>query len=49
MALLATAPMTIKELVAQIKGNEQTILDTIRSLTEQGKISAEGAKLKAES
>jgi predicted transcriptional regulator len=44
--LLTTEPMTIKELVAQIKGNEQTIIDTVRSLTEQGKISAEESKLK---
>lgn len=48
LAILATTPMTIKELVAQIKGNEQAIIDAIRSLTEQGKISAEGTKLKAE-
>ena len=48
LTILATTPMTIKELVAQIKGNEQAIIDAIRSLTEQGKISAEGTKLRTE-
>ena len=46
LALLSTEPMTIKELIAQIKGNEQNIIDTIRQLTENGKISAEGSKLR---
>ena len=44
--LLSAQPMTIKELVAQIKGNEELIIETIRQLTEQDTISAEGAKLK---
>ena len=46
VSLLATEPMTIKELVAQIKGNEQSIIEAVRQLTEQGTISADGAKLK---
>jgi ATP-dependent DNA helicase RecQ len=46
LSLLATEPMTIKELVSQIKGNEQNIIDTVLQLTEQGVISAEGSKLK---
>ena len=45
LSLLATEPMSIKELVAKIKGNEQSIIETVRQLTEQGKISAEGSKL----
>ena len=45
---LATEPMTIKELVAKIKGNEQSIIEAVRQLTEQGKISAEGSKLSLE-
>ena len=46
LQLLATEPMSIKELVAQIKGNEQNIIDAVHRLTEQGKVSAEEAKLK---
>ena len=46
LRLLANEPMTIKELIAQIKGNEQNIIETVRQLTEQGKVSAEGSKLK---
>ena len=46
VSLLATEPMTIKELVAQIKGNEQSIIEAVHQLTEQGTISADGAKLK---
>ncbi len=45
LSLLATEPMTIKELIAQIKGNEQNIIEVVRRLTEQGKVSAEGSKL----
>ena len=45
LSLLATEPMTIKEVVAHIVGNEQNIIEAIRHLTEQGKISAEGSKL----
>ena len=45
LTLLATEPMTIKELVAHIVGNEQTIIEVVRHLTEQGKISTEGSKL----
>ena len=46
LALLATEPMTIKELIAKIKGNEQSIIEVIRQLTEKGIISAEDSKLK---
>ena len=49
LSLLATEPMTIKELVAQIKGNEQNIIEVVRQLTEKGEISAEGSKLRVES
>ena len=48
LALLSKEPMTIKELVAQIVGNEQTIIEAVRHLTEQGIISAEGTKLRVE-
>ena len=46
LSLLATEPMTIKEVVARIIGNEQTIIEAIRHLTEKGTISAEGSKLR---
>lgn len=46
ISLLSEEPMTIKELVAQIVGNEQTIIKAVRHLTEQGKISIEGTKLR---
>ena len=46
LSLLDTEPMTVKEVVAKIKGNEQSIIDAIRKLTEDGKISAEDSKLK---
>ena len=46
LSLLATEPMTIKELIAKIKGNEQTLVEIIRNLTERGIISAEESKLK---
>ena len=49
LRLLATEPMTIKELIAQIKGNEQNIIDIIRQLTENGTISAEESKLRLKS
>ncbi len=49
LCLLANEPMTIKELIAQIKGNEQNIIETVRQLTEQGKVSAEGSKLRIKS
>jgi ATP-dependent DNA helicase RecQ len=45
LALLTTEPMSIKEVIAKIVGNEQSIIETLRHLTEQGKISAEGSKL----
>ena len=45
LSLLATEPMTIKEVVSHIVGNEQTIIEAIRHLTEKGTISAEGSKL----
>ena len=48
LTLLANKPMPIKELIAQIKGNEQSIIEAIRQLTEKGTISAEGSKLKVE-
>ena len=46
LSLLATEPMTVKELVDRIKGNEQSIIEAIRQLTEKGAISAEGSKLR---
>ena len=46
LALLATEPMTIKELIAKIKGNEQSIIEVIRQLTDDGSISAEDSKLR---
>ena len=46
LTLLATEPMTIKELIAKIKGNEQTLIEIIRSLTERGIISAKESKLR---
>ena len=46
LSLLATEPMTIKELIAKIKGNEQTLVEIIRNLTERGIISAEESKLR---
>ena len=46
LALLSTEPMTIKELIAQIKGNEQNIIEAVRQLITEGKISAEGSKLR---
>ena len=49
LSLLATEPMSIKELVAKIKGNEQSIIEAVRQLTENGTISAEGSKLRVES
>lgn len=45
LSLLATEPLTIKEVVARIAGNDQTIIEAIRHLTEKGTISAEGSKL----
>ena len=44
--ILTNESMTIKELVAQIKGNEQSIIEAVHRLTEKGSISAEGSKLK---
>ena len=49
LRLLANEPMTIKELIAKIIGNEKSIIEVVRQLTEQGKISAEGSKLRVES
>ena len=46
LSLLATEPMTIKELIAKIKGNEQSIIEVIRQLTDDGSISAEDSKLR---
>ena len=46
LRLLATEPMTIKELIAQIKGNEQSIIEVIRQLTDDGTISAKDSKLR---
>ena len=43
---LQNEPMTVKELVASIRSNEQSILDTIHRLTEKGTISAKETKLK---
>ena len=44
--LLQQQPMSVKELIAKIKGNEQTILDAVRNLTEQGKITTDGVKVR---
>ena len=46
LSLLAVEPMTVKELVERIKGNEQSIVEAIRQLTEKGTISAEDSKLR---
>ena len=46
LTLLANKPMHIKELIAQIRGNEQSIIEAIRQLSEKGAISAEGSKLR---
>ena len=43
--LLVAEPMTIKEVVARIVGNEQAIIEAVRQLTEKGTISAEDSKL----
>ncbi len=43
--LLSTGPMSTKELVAKIVGNEQEILEAIRNLIGKGVISAERIKL----
>ena len=43
--LLTTEPMTIKELVAKIKGNEQNIVSAIRNLLENGKLKTENGKI----
>ena len=48
LSLLTTEPMTVKDIVSQIKGNEQTIIEAIRHLTEKGIISAEENKLTLE-
>ena len=47
--LLSAHTDTLGGMVAQIKGNEQNIIEVVRQLTEQGKISAEGTKLRVES
>ena len=44
--LLQQQPMSVKELIAKIKGNEQTILDAIRNLTEQGRITTDDMRVK---
>ena len=46
LSLLANEPMTVKGIIAQIKGNEQSIIDTIRQLTDDGAISAKDSKLR---
>ena len=46
LSLLATEPMTVKELVERIKGNEQSIIEAIHQLTEKGAISAKDSKLR---
>ena len=43
---LQNQPMTVKELVASIRSNEQSILDAIHRLTEKSAISAKETKLK---
>ena len=46
LSILADSPMTIKELVARIVGDERAIVESLRKLTERGKIICEGLKLK---
>ena len=46
LSILADSPMTIKELVAHIVGDERAIVESLRKLTERGKIICEGLKLK---
>ena len=46
LSLLATEPMTVKELVERIKGNEQSIIEAIHQLIEKGAISAKDSKLR---
>ena len=45
LSLLTTEPMTIKELVAKIKGNEQNIVSAIRNLLDNGKLKTENGKV----
>ncbi len=45
LSLLATEPMTTKELVAKIKGNEKNIVSAIRNLLEKGKLKTENGKV----
>ena len=49
LSILADSPMTIKELVARIVGDERAIVESLRKLTERGKIICEGLKLKIDS
>jgi ATP-dependent DNA helicase RecQ len=44
--LLIVEPMTIKEVVAHIVGNEETIIETVRQLIDKGEIICEGIKLR---
>lgn len=43
--ILATEPMDIKEVVARIVGNENTIVESVRRLLENGKLKTENGKL----
>ena len=44
--LLRKQPLTVKEIIARIKGNEQNIIEAVRQLTENGIISAKNSKLR---
>ncbi len=45
LSLLTAEPMTIKELVSRIVGNEKDILDSVRQLLENGKLKTENGKV----
>ena len=45
LALFTTEPIGIKELIAQIKGNEKEILNSVHQLMEKGKLKAENGKV----
>ena len=45
LSLLTAEPMTVKELVSRIVGNEKDILDSVRQLLENGKLKTENGKL----
>jgi len=45
LEILTNEPLTIKELVSRIVGNEKDILDSVRQLLENGKLKTENGKL----